>query len=255
MYTQEELMKMVFFDFETAPEYESFEVLQQENPEMAVLWSKRCEYLRSKFEENKDLSDSELYITKAALNIEFMRIVCASFGRITYMDGIPNMIIKSYSGESESTVLAGILQVFGNPKLADGYKFVGHNIKRFDIPVMCKRLVINGFNLPKLLHVHNQKPWEIPFIDTSEVWSFGAWQEGFASLELILTSLGLETPKDDIRGEDVGRVFWEENDLPRIERYCEKDVYALAQAVLKMSGNDILDGYENQETREQLNNA
>ena len=84
----------------------------------------------------------------------------------------------------------------------------------------------------------------MPFIDTSELWSFGAWQESFASLELLVTSIGLETPKSDIRGEEVGRVFWEEMDVQRITEYCQRDVLATIQALLKLSGQPVVEEFE-----------
>lgn len=243
MYLQEELKNIVFFDLETVTEYESLDVLSQEKPAMADLWVKRCEYLRTKFEENKDKSDEQLYLDKAALHAEFNKIVCASFGRLEFIGSDPVITIKSYYGADEKKVLEGIEKVFTK---FTKYKFCGHNIKRFDVPVMCKRLIINDMVLPKYLQVHNMKPWEMPFIDSSEVWSFGAWQESFTSLELLCTSLGLDTPKDDIRGEEVSRVFWEDNDFARIAKYCEKDVYAVAQCFLRMSGFNLLTGYESQ---------
>jgi hypothetical protein len=241
MYTPNELSKMVFFDLETAPEFESLDSLAIHKPKMAELWSKRCEYLRSRFEENKDLTDEELYATKAALTPEFARIVCASFGRIGYKDGEANVVMKSYSSTSEIAILEGIEKVFNNFATM---KFVGHNIKRFDVPMMCKRLLINDRPLPKGLQIQNLKPWEMPFIDTSELWSFGAWQESFASLELLVTSIGLDTPKSDIRGEEVGQVFWKEMDIQRITEYCQRDVLATIQALLKLSGQPVVEEFE-----------
>lgn len=243
MYTATELSKFVFFDLETASEFSSLDELSIEKPKMAELWQKRCEYLRSRFEENKDLSDEELYVKKAALTPEFARIVCATFGRITFLGEEPSVIIKSYSGFNETTILDGVYTVF-NKFLT--YKFSGHNIKRFDIPMMCKRLLINGKDLPKMLQVQNLKPWEMPFVDTSELWSFGAWQEGFVSLELLVSSIGLETPKGDIKGEDVGQVFWEDRDITRITKYCERDVFAGIQALLKLSNLTVVEEFETQ---------
>jgi hypothetical protein len=101
-----------------------------------------------------------------------------------------------------------------------------------------------GEPLPKGLQVQNLKPWEMPFIDTSELWSFGAWQEGFSSLELLATSLGLDTPKDDIRGDQVGEVFWQDKDISRITKYCEKDVLATAQIILKLSDLPVVEDYQ-----------
>lgn len=243
MYTPAELAKIVFFDLETASEYESLDQLALNKPKMAELWSKRCEYLRSRFEENKDMTDEELYEAKAALTPEFARIVCATFGRLTFIGEDPNVILKSYCSEHEDEVLDGIQKVFD--KFAS-LKFSGHNIKRFDIPMMCKRLLIHGRTLPKGLQIQNLKPWEMPFIDTSELWSFGAWQEGFVSLELLVTAIGLETPKGDIKGEEVSRVFWKDGDTQRIAEYCQRDVFAGIQTLLKLSNLSVVEEFETQ---------
>lgn len=241
MFNQNELTKTVFFDLETAPAYASLDDLASANPKMAELWSKRCEYLRTRFEENRDMTDEDLYLNKAALTPEFARIVCATFGRLGFKEGDPNFIVKSYASSDEREVLAGINKVFEN---FAAMKFAGHNIKRFDVPMMCKRLIINGWSLPKGLQIQNLKPWEMPFIDTSELWSFGAWQESFASLDLLVTSLGLETPKSDIKGEEVGRVFWQEGDIDRISEYCQRDVLAVAQTLLKLSNLPVVEEFE-----------
>lgn len=243
MYTNKELSKLVFFDLETASTYATLGDLEEANPKMAELWVKRCDYLRSRFEENRDKSNELLYVEKAALTPEFSRIVCASFGRLAFVEDpvlglTASFTAKSYASTDESEVLAGIHTVFS--KFSD-WRFAGHNIKRFDVPMMCKRLLMSGQSLPKALQVHNLKPWEMPFVDTSEVWSFGAWQEGFASLELLATSLGLETPKDDIRGEDVGRVFWQDGNVSRIVTYCQKDILTVANVMLKLSGLPVVE--------------
>jgi hypothetical protein len=112
MYTPVELAKVVFFDLETASEYKSLDQLAIEKPKMAELWAKRCEYLRSRFEENRDLTDEKLYETKAALSPEFARIVCATFGRLSFIGDDPSVILKSYCSEHEDEVLDGIQKVF-----------------------------------------------------------------------------------------------------------------------------------------------
>ena len=243
MYTPTELGKTVFFDLETASEYSSLDDLAIANPKLAELWSKRCDYLRSRFEENRDMTDEELYLAKAGLTPEFSRIVCATFGRLSYSDGEPNAIIKSYCSTDEKEVLEGIVKVFDK---FSTLKFCGHNIKRFDIPMMCKRLLINGFPLPKGLQIQNLKPWEMPFIDTSEVWSFGAWQEGFVSLDLLTTAIGIESPKSDIKGDEVTKVFWEDGDTSRISEYCQRDVFAGMQSLLKLSNLTVVEDFETQ---------
>jgi len=255
MFTPHELQKVVFFDLETASSHATLDDLHIDNPKMAELWSKRCEYLRSRFEENKHMTDEQLYINKAALTPEFARIICASFGRLSFTaSGDPDispgkyahsLTIKSYSSTDELIVLDGIEKVFTS---FAAYKFSGHNIKRFDVPMMCKRLLMNGKSLPKGLQIQNLKPWDMPFIDTSELWSFGAWQESFASLELLATSLSLETPKSDIKGEEVGKIFWQDRDIDRITEYCQRDVLAVAQSILKLSNLDIVENYQLQKS-------
>ena len=239
MYSQSELTKAVFFDLETAAEYESLDLLLLANKKKAELWSKRCDYLRSRFEENKYLTDEELYIEKAALTPEFARIVCATFARLSWTEDGPSLIVKSYSSDSEIEVLEGIHKVF---EKFFNLKFVGHNIKRFDVPMMCKRLLINSYSLPKGLLIHNLKPWEMPFIDTSEVWSFGAWQEGFTSLDLLATSIGLDSPKEEIQGSEVNSYFWK-GEIEKITKYCERDVMTTTNILLKLSGLSIVKDY------------
>ena len=39
-----------------------------------------------------------------------------------------------------------------------------------------------------------------------------------------------------MEGSDVGRVFWEENDLERIAKYCQDDTLAVAQLTLAYKG-------------------
>jgi len=241
MYTFGQLKSIVFFDVETAASHATLNDLKEDNPLLAKLWSKRCEYLRAKFEENAEKSDSQLYLDKAALHAEFNRITCASFGRIAGNEDAPSMIIKSYYGEDEKEILDGVAKVLDK---FNKMNLCGHNIKRFDVPVLGKRFLINGMTLPTTLKVYDSKPWELNFIDTSDIWSFGAWQEGFASLELIAAAIGVPTPKDDIRGEEVHGVFWDNQDYLRIANYCAKDVKVLADILLKISGRTELLGYE-----------
>jgi len=239
MYSQSELTKAVYFDLETAAEFRSLDELAIANPKKAELWTKRCEYLRARFEENKDLSDEQIYLEKAALAPEFSRVICATFARLSWKETSPSLVVKSYASESEKEVLDGIHKVF---EKFFNLKFVGHNIKRFDVPVMCKRLLINEFSLPKGLLIHNLKPWEMPFIDTSEVWSFGAWQESFVSLDLLATSIGLDSPKEELQGSEVNSYFWSGR-LAEITKYCERDVLTTTNILLKLSGLSTVEDY------------
>ena len=66
-----------------------------------------------------------------------------------------------------------------------------------------------------------------------ELWKFGDFRS-FVSLDLLTSVLGLPSPKDDIRGSEVGEVYWNSHDITRIVTYCEKDVLAVARILLRM---------------------
>lgn len=235
MFDPHQLEKMLFFDIETAGSVKSSFDLSEK---MQELWSARSEILRtqlsSKYPDNKDKSDDELFQMKSALHAEFGRVVCVSFGKLKFVDGSPTAQIISYSGENEIEILEKSFKLMtGMSK--QSVKPVGHNIKRFDVPFLCKRAFINNIEPATPLQIWDKKPWETSLVDTSDLWSFGAWQEGFTSLDLLATVLGIDSPKDDIKGDQVHENFWAGN-IDRITEYCQKDVVTLMQIALRLSG-------------------
>lgn len=242
MFKIEDLKTILFFDVECVSEYSSLDNLRLHNPKMAELWEKRCVFLR-KLEKygNENKTDDELYFEKASLHHEFSKPVAVSIGRIIpELSGI-KIVVENKGSFDEKELLQEVADAFTLIATKSNNKFVlgGHNIKRFDIPFLVKRLLINGIEIPEMLNVFNKKPWEIKHVDTSEIWSCGVYQDQFTSLDLIATSLGIETPKDDIYGADVNNVYWNENNLERIKTYCGKDVFTVAKVLLKMSNFDL----------------
>lgn len=94
--------------------------------------------------------------------------------------------------------------------------------------------MVNELDLPTILDLNGKKPWEVNHLDTLELWKFGD-RKSFTSLDLLCRVMGIETPKDDISGEQVSRVYRDDKDLPRIKKYCEKDVVATAKLLLKFT--------------------
>jgi predicted PolB exonuclease-like 3'-5' exonuclease len=119
-------------------------------------------------------------------------------------------------------------------------KLCAHNGKEFDFPYLGRRFVINGIRLPApLSDLQGKKPWEVRLEDTMQLWKFGDYKS-YTSLDLLTAVLGIPTPKDDIDGSMVGKVFWEDKDYARIAHYCEKDVVATAQVMLRFSGMPLI---------------
>jgi uncharacterized protein YprB with RNaseH-like and TPR domain len=93
--------------------------------------------------------------------------------------------------------------------------------------------------LPYKLNLFGKKPWEVPHLDTLELWKFGDYKT-YTSLKLLTNVLGIPSPKDDIDGSEVYRVYYEEKEIDRIITYCEKDTIAVAQIFLRLRGDELL---------------
>jgi hypothetical protein len=225
------LEKHLYFDVETAGITPDLQTLQQTNPRLAKLWERRVKYYRS-YPEYAHATSDAIFLDKAGLEPEFARVVCVSFGQID-SDGKSRFV--SFSGEEEAEILAKSKKVIINAQ-GKNMKLAGHNIKGFDVPCLCKRMIFNGIKPPVLLQVWDKKPWEIPFLDTSEVFAFGSWtQQKYLSLDLLACSLDVVSPKEDIDGSQVHRVFWEEKDHAKISQYCEKDVETVINVLQKVA--------------------
>jgi len=177
-------------------------------------------------------SEEELYKQRAGIMAEFGKVVCISTG-FYYEDkekGL-SLRIKSIYGHDEVKLLKDFLELTDKfYKHKKRFVFAGHNIREFDIPFLCRRMVINGITLPGYLHLYGAKPWEINMLDTLQWWKFGDYKN-YTSLNLLAHVLGIPSSKDDIDGSMVQEVYYKENDLERIANYCQKDVVVVAQII------------------------
>jgi predicted PolB exonuclease-like 3'-5' exonuclease len=238
MYDLNTIKKTLFLDIETVAEYKTLEELKQNNAYKAQLWESRSEYLRRRYIENENLSSAELYQLKAGLHAEYARIVCISIG----LQKNDNKVqVLSYYGHDEAKIIKSAYALMEKFMLgAVGGYIGGYNIKRFDMPVLAKRAIINRLDIPESLQTHKLKPWEQPFIDLAEDWSFGAWQEGFVALDLLTNVLDVPTPKDDIKGSQVQEVYYTDGNIDRIKTYCEKDVVATINSMRRFANLPIM---------------
>lgn len=227
-----QLDKILFLDIETVPETYHF---ADTDPETAHLFE--LKNARFKTETN---TFEQVYREKAGIYAEFGKIVCISVGFVRSTATGRVMYIKSYAHEDEETLLRQFVRLLEDNYNTPDKRLCGHNSKEFDIPFICRRLLIHGIQLPNVLNLAGKKPWEIQHLDTMELWKFGDYK-AYTSLALLCHIFKIPTPKDDISGADVARVYYEENDLPRICRYCEKDVVALIQLFLRMNGEPMIE--------------
>lgn len=231
-----QLNQVLFFDIETVPEHDSFESL---NPVKQKLWEQKSAYKRRyEAQDDEDISASDYY-KNAGIWAEFGKVICISVGIINTENKQQEFRIKSFYGDDEKEILKDFSHLLHTHYNTSKRLLCGHNVKEFDIPYIARRLLIHGLNLPNTLNLMGKKPWEVPHLDTLELWKFGDYKH-FTSLKLLTEILGIESPKDDIDGSQVRSVYYEEKNLERIVKYCEKDVIAVAQVVLKLAGKPLL---------------
>ncbi|MEM1327289.1 MAG: 3'-5' exonuclease [Bacteroidota bacterium] len=241
MIEQIDLSKILFLDIETVSEQNRYEDLSERFQKLWKLKSRSV--LRQYDEEITDEQAAAAYTDKAGIFAEFGKIVCISVG-VMYRssDGRFGLRLKSFASEDESELLRDFSQMLNQYYNDSNQHYIcGHNIKEFDVPYMCRRIITNQLHLPNLLQIAGKKPWETKYLlDTLELWKFGDYKH-YTSLNLLAAVLDFPTPKDDIDGSQVGRVFWEEGDIDRIAFYCEKDVLATVQLFLRYKRLPILE--------------
>ena len=223
--------KILFLDIETVPQYGNWEDLDESSQK---LWDKK-----TKMQRKDDFSAEEFYTERGGIMAEFGKIICISVG---ILEKNEKLMIKSFYGDDEKKLLEEFGSIFNHPKLRDAV-LCAHNGKEFDFPWIARRFLINGMQPPKPFQMFGKKPWEIPHLDTMELWKFGDYKS-YVSLELLAHVFGIPTPKDDIDGSMVASIYYIEKDLFRIVQYCEKDVLTLANIFRRMRQEDLLEKLE-----------
>ena len=222
------LEKILFLDIETVPQAGNWEELNETDQ---YLWDKK-----TRMQRKEDFTAQEFYNERGGIMAEFGKIICISVG---ILEKGEKLMIKSFSGDDERKLLEEFGEIFNHPKLHDVI-LCAHNGKEFDFPWIARRFLINGMQPPKPFQMFGKKPWEIPHLDTMELWKFGDYKS-FISLELLAHVFGIPTPKDDIDGSMVSSIYYIEKDLFRIVQYCEKDVLTLANIFRRMRQEELLE--------------
>lgn len=223
------LSNILFLDIETVPQQENYEQLDSE---MKSLWEQKTQYQR------RDEFTPEDFYERAGIWAEFGKIICISAGYFTLKGDVRHFRVTSFFGE-EVKILKDFAQLLQDHFGQAQHILCGHNAKEFDIPFIARRMIIHGIALPDKLNLFGKKPWEVPHLDTLELWKFGDYKH-FTSLKLLTKVLGIPSSKNDIDGSQVAHVFYIEKDIDRIITYCEKDVIAVAQVFLRLRREDLL---------------
>ena len=218
-----QLKNILFIDIETVSTFKNFENLSDR---MQACWQHKSQRIAP------EVDPSQAYTDKAAIFAEFGKVITISAGFFFTENGLPSLKIKSLLSHDEHELLSQFIELvtkFSSDKL----QLCAHNGKEFDYPYLCRRMIVNNLPLPKILDIAGLKPWEVKHFDTMEMWKYGD-KKSYTSLELLAATLGVPSSKTGIDGSQVGRVYYEENDIAQIAQYCSQDVATTAQIFLRM---------------------
>ncbi|MCG9971355.1 3'-5' exonuclease [Christiangramia crocea] len=227
------LENILFLDIETVPEFRNYSDLSEEKK---LLWEEK-----SKYQRKEDFTAEEFY-ERAGIWSEFGKIICISVGFFSFRNGSRNFRLTSFKGEEEK-LLKDFTALLEEHFFQPYHLLCAHNGKEFDFPYIARRMLIHNMRPPSKLDLFGKKPWEVPHLDTLELWKFGDFKH-YTSLKLLTHVLGIPSPKEDIDGSMVREVYYEKGELDRVVEYCERDVLAIAQVILKLRQEPLLEDSE-----------
>ena len=224
------LNDILFLDIETVPEKEQWNELSKDIQE---LFEKKTHYQR------KEEHTAEEFYERAGIWAEFGKIICISVGYFVEVQNKKQLRLTSFFGDDEHQILTDFKVLLETHFTKKSHVLCAHNGKEFDFPFIARRMIVHQIELPNKLNLFGKKPWEVPHLDTLEMWKFGDYKQ-YTSLKLLTAILGIPSPKDDIDGSEVANVYYKEKNIQRIVTYCEKDTIAVAQILLRFNNQELL---------------
>lgn len=240
MYSKQDFKNLLFIDIETTSEFQYYSDLEASRPKSIEHWARKALQIK-KGGDHLEKDDAEMYKHMSALHPEFGKIRVISIGQIKFDENSDAVKanVRSFYRDNEAEILReflGTMQAVFNKN--PSVQLVGHNVKNFDMPYIIKRSIINQLAIPHQFHFQKKKPWENCILDTYDIWKFGGI--GSASLDLICESLNIPSPKDIMHAVETTNQYWMGN-LEKIKEYCEGDVIATMNVMLRMSNLNIIE--------------
>ena len=227
------ITKILFLDIETVGACPDYDSCQNFNPEIASQFEKYFDWFQKRFPEDASVDiDAKNFMFKrrAALVPEFAKIICVS---VAFVMDNGEVKTQTFSGDDEKELLKGVQKLLERCGKLDFF-LCGHNLKNFDIPMLAKRMIVNGLLPPSILPSYDTKPWEIKAIDTKEIWQYGSYTS-IGSLDLMCACMEVPSSKEgEVTGDKVHEFYWEKSMLKEISEYCERDVQVLIDVIKKL---------------------
>ncbi|MGK7389195.1 MAG: ribonuclease H-like domain-containing protein [Candidatus Cyclobacteriaceae bacterium M2_1C_046] len=226
-----QLENILFLDLETVKATHQYHEMEER---LRKQWDKKSVWL------NKDGNKlpEDIFTEKGGIYAEFGKIVVIGLGFIKIEDGEPTLRIKALKNHDEKALLTEFIDII-NKFPPNDLCFCAHNGKEFDYPFLSRRMLVNGLQLPDALRLSGKKPWEIKHLDTLDLWKFGDYKH-YTSLELLAALFNIPSSKDDIDGSMVDSIYYKEQDLDRICKYCAQDVVVTTQLYMRLIGKQLI---------------
>lgn len=230
------LKDILFIDIETVSQEPDFNLLTEP---LKSLWQKKAGQLQSK--EKEVIPDEDFYYKRASIYAEFGRIICIGVGGIVFDENlVPSLRVKMIDGSAEAEILTHFKNILEKHKSGSNLMLCAHNGKEFDFPYLCRRMLVNGITLPRILQISGRKPWEIKHIDTLDLWKFGDYKH-YVSLELLATIFNIPDGETEVSGDQINNIYYKEQNKTKIAQYCANDVILLTQLYMKMNNWALID--------------
>lgn len=230
----EDFRNILFIDIETVACTPSYDSLDER---LKVQWARKASFFRQRAEEQ---TDEELFHERAGIYAEFGKIIVIGIGKLATNDaGERTLKTKYFANHDEAKLLTEFKTALEKMDQAQ-IKLCAHNGKEFDYPYLSRRMLVQGISLPAVLNLSGKKSWDIPHLDTLEMWKFGDYKH-YTSLDLLATLFNIPTSKGDMDGSKVNEVYYRGQDLKKIAEYCVGDVVAVAQLFLKLKACPLVE--------------
>ncbi|MCS6824114.1 MAG: 3'-5' exonuclease [Cytophagaceae bacterium] len=222
---------LLFIDIETVSTTSSYGALPQRIKKM---WEYKSSFL------NPDKTPEELYVEKAGIFAEFGKIIVIGLAFFYDYEDQTFLRVTSLQNHDEYKLLSDFKQLLEQKFKNKDIQFCAHNGKEFDYPYLCRRMLVHGIEHPKSLQLSGRNPWDVPHLDTLEMWRFGD-RKNYTSLELLAALFNIPTSKADFDGSQVNKIYYSsDNALDRIAEYCRADVIVTAQLYRRLKGFGLI---------------
>ena len=229
----EDFKNILFLDIETVACTEHYASLGER---MKVQWARKANFFRQR-EEGQ--TDENLFNERAGIYAEFGKIIVIAIGKLTENEKGERGLKTKYFANHDEAILLQEFKTALEKMDQSQLKLCAHNGKEFDFPYLSRRMLVKDISLPLALNLSGKKSWDIPHLDTMELWKFGDYKH-YTSLDLLATIFNIPTSKGELDGSKVNSVYYQEKDLKKIAEYCVGDVVAVAQLFLKLKGLSLI---------------